>query len=185
MRDGLHFLEAVGSHLYHWGLKTVARSNCRCKQTRPVGFFRDMFAEMYALCTAKAPKHKVRCKSKLFSLDSTTIKLFRALFPWASFRQARGGIKMHTLLSHDGHIPAFTTVSDAITQAIGLQSLSGLALLSMPLSQKRQQAWPGGHPLGRCVMRVRGVCIPSQAIARADTPALLHPLTPKAGRRPS
>ncbi len=43
MRDGLRCLEAMGSRLYHWGLKTVARSNCRCEQIRPVGFFRDMF----------------------------------------------------------------------------------------------------------------------------------------------
>ncbi len=72
-----------------------------------------MFAEMYALCAVKAPKHKYRFKSKLFSLDSTTIKLCLSLFLMASFRQSRGGIKMHTMLDHDGYIPAFTTVTDA------------------------------------------------------------------------
>ena len=51
----------------------------------------------------------------LLSLDATTIKLCLALFPWASFRQAKGGIKVHTLLDHDGHIPAFATVTDART----------------------------------------------------------------------
>ena len=116
MRDGLRCLEAVGSRLYHWGLKAVARSTfADANNSRPMGFFRDMFAEMYAICAAKAPKHKFRFKSKLFSLDSTTIKICLSLFPWASFRQGKGGIKMHTLLDHNGHIPAFTTVTDAKT----------------------------------------------------------------------
>ena len=116
MRDGLRCLEAAGSRLYHWGLKNVARSTfADANNSRPVGFFTDMFAEMYGLCAAKAPKHKFRFKSKLFSLDATTIKLCLSLFPWASFRQAKGGVKMHTLLDHDGYIPAFTAVTDAKT----------------------------------------------------------------------
>lgn len=48
MRDGLRCLEAVGSRLYHWGLKNVARSTfADANNTRPVGFFQDLFAEMY------------------------------------------------------------------------------------------------------------------------------------------
>ncbi|AMD93766.1 IS4 family transposase [Desulfomicrobium orale] len=114
MRDGLRCLEAAGNRLYHWGLKNVARSTfADANNSRPAGFFKDLFAEMYGLCAAKAPKHKFRFKSKLFSLDATTIKLCLALFPWASFRQAKGGVKVHTLLDHDGHIPAFATVTDA------------------------------------------------------------------------
>jgi hypothetical protein len=116
MRDGLRCLEAAGKRLYHWGLKDVARSTfADANNSRPVGFFQEMFSEMYALCAAKAPKHKFRFKSKLFSLDATTIKLCLSLFPWAAFRQSKGGVKMHTLLDHNGHIPAFVTVTDAKT----------------------------------------------------------------------
>ena len=114
MRDGLRCLEALGKRLYHWGLKNVARSTfADANNSRPVGFFKDLFAEMYTLCAAKSPKHKFRFKSKLFSLDATTISLCLSLFPWASFRQAKAGIKMHTLLDHDGYIPAFITVTNA------------------------------------------------------------------------
>ena len=82
MRDGLRCLEAVGTRLYHWGLKTVARSTfADANNSRPVEFFRDMFDDMYAICATKAPKHKFRFKSKLFSLDSTTIRLCLSLFP--------------------------------------------------------------------------------------------------------
>ena len=116
MRDTLRCLSAASNRLYHWGLKSVARSTfADANNSRPVGFFQDMFAEMYALCRPQAPKHKFRFKSKLFSLDATTIKLCLSLFPWASFRRKKGGVKMHTLLDHDGYIPAFVTVTEART----------------------------------------------------------------------
>ena len=116
MRDGLRCLAAAGSRLYHWGLKNVARSTfADANNSRPVGFFKDLFAEMYSLCRPHSPKHKFRFKSKLFSLDTTTIKLCLSLFPWACFRQRQGGVKVHTLLDHDGHIPAFVAVTNAKT----------------------------------------------------------------------
>lgn len=116
MRDGLRCLSAAGSRLYHWGLRSVARSTfADANNSRPVGFFEDLFYEMCGLCRPHAPKHKFRFKSKLFSLDATTIKLCLSLFPWASFRQRKGGVKMHTLLDHDGYIPTFVTVTEART----------------------------------------------------------------------
>jgi len=116
MRDGLRCLAAAGKRLYHWGLENVARSTfADANNSRPVGFFKDLFAEMYSLCRPHAPRHKFRFKSRLFSLDATTIKLCLSLFPWAAFRQRKGGVKMHTLLDHDGHIPAFVAVTNART----------------------------------------------------------------------
>jgi hypothetical protein len=34
----------------------------------------------------------------LYALDSTTIDLCLAVFPWAKFRKRKGAVKMHTLL---------------------------------------------------------------------------------------
>ena len=114
MRDALRCLSSLGSHLYHFGLKNVARSTFSdANNTRPVAFFQDLFAEMYKLCSTCAPRHNFRFKSKLFSLDASTIKLCLSVFPWASFRQRKAGIKMHTLLDHDGNIPAFVAVTEA------------------------------------------------------------------------
>jgi len=42
-----------------------------------------------------ARKRKFRFKNKLLSLDSTTITLCLEMFPWARFRQAKGGVKAH------------------------------------------------------------------------------------------
>ena len=114
MRDGLRCLESASKHLYHMGLRKVARSTfADANNSRPVDFFKDLFHEMYELCASKAPSHHFRFKSKLLSMDATTIQLCLSIFPWASFRQAKGGIKMHTVLDHDGCIPMFITVTDA------------------------------------------------------------------------
>ena len=116
MRDGLRALNAVGKKLYHLGLSPVARSTfADANNSRPVGFFKDLFAEMYGLCAAKAPKHKFRFKTKLYSLDATTISLCLSLFPWAKFRHHKGGVKANVLLDHDGLIPAFVNIAEAKT----------------------------------------------------------------------
>jgi len=149
MRDGLRCLEAAGKRLYHWGLTKVARSTfADANNTRPVGFFQEMFSEMYALCAAKAPKHKFRFKSKLFSLDATTINLCLSLFPWASFRQTKGGIKMHTLLDHDGYIPSFVTVTDAKTHESRVAKALELPKGSIVVFDKGFISYPWFRTLG-------------------------------------
>jgi hypothetical protein len=60
-----------------------------------------------------ARKSKFRFKNKLFSLDSTTITLCLALFPWASYRRNKGGAKAHVLLDHDDYMPSFVLLTDA------------------------------------------------------------------------
>ena len=149
MRDGLRCLSAAGNRLYHWGLKTVARSTfADANNSRPVGFFQDLFAQMYGLCVAKSPKHKFRFKSKLFSLDATTIKLCLSLFPWASFRQTKGGIKMHALLDHDGHIPAFVAVTDARTHESRMAKALELPKGSIVVFDKGFISYPWFRTLG-------------------------------------
>jgi transposase len=48
----------------------------------------------------------------LYALDSTTIDLCLALFPWARFRKAKGAVKLHTLMDLRGNIPSFIYISD-------------------------------------------------------------------------
>jgi hypothetical protein len=45
-------------------------------------------------------------------VDSTTLSLCLNLFPWARFRTATGAIKVHTLLDHAGHLPAFVVITE-------------------------------------------------------------------------
>lgn len=116
MRDGLRALSAVGNRLNHWGLKPVARSTfADANNSRPVDFFKDLFAEMYSLCAQTASKHRFRFKCKLYSMDATVISLCLSLFPWATFRKNKAGIKMNTVLDHDGYVPVFAYISKAKT----------------------------------------------------------------------
>jgi hypothetical protein len=48
----------------------------------------------------------------LYALDSTTIDLCLALFPWARFRKHKAAVKMHTLLDLHGSIPTFIRITD-------------------------------------------------------------------------
>jgi hypothetical protein len=48
----------------------------------------------------------------VYALDSTTIDLCMAMFPWARFRTTKSAVKMHTLLDLRGNIPSFIHVSD-------------------------------------------------------------------------
>jgi hypothetical protein len=47
-----------------------------------------------------------------YALDSTTIDLCLAMFPWARFRERKGAVKMHTLIDLHGNIPLFICVTD-------------------------------------------------------------------------
>jgi len=49
----------------------------------------------------------------VYAFDSTTISLCLTLCPWATFREHKGGVKMHTLLDMRGQIPVFVHLTDA------------------------------------------------------------------------
>jgi hypothetical protein len=48
-------------------------------------------------------------------MDATVISLCLSLFPWATYRHNKGGVKINTVLDHDGYIPAFADISNART----------------------------------------------------------------------
>ena len=58
-------------------------------------------------------KRKFRFKNKLLSLDSTTISLCLSIFPWAKYRRAKGGVKVHVLLDHDDYMPSYIWITEA------------------------------------------------------------------------
>ena len=70
---------------------------------------------MYGLCAQKAPKHRFRFKCKLYSMDATVISLCLSLFPWATFRKNKAGVKVNTVVDHDGYVPVFADISKAKT----------------------------------------------------------------------
>jgi putative transposase len=114
LRDGVASLKARLKSLYHLGVKPVPRSTfADANNKRPASFFGALFASMYRRCQPLAPKHKFKFKNKLYSLDATVVSLCLTVFPWASFRRTKAGVKLHTLLDHDGYLPAFVAITPA------------------------------------------------------------------------
>ena len=107
--------------LSHLGVaKAPKRSTLSyANRNRPAALFEDVFHG--ALATFRGQgimggrKKSFRFKNKLLSLDSTTISLCLELFPWAEFRRAKGGVKVHVLLDHDDYMPSFALITNAKT----------------------------------------------------------------------
>jgi len=57
-------------------------------------------------------KRKFRFKNKLYSMDATMIELCLSMFDWAHFRRAKGAVKLHMILDHDGYLPTFAHITE-------------------------------------------------------------------------
>ena len=115
LRDIETCLNAHPERLYHMGFRgTIARSTlAEANENRDFRiyshFARCLIAKARALY--RDEELAVELDQTVYALDSTTIDLCLALFPWARFRKTKGAVKMHTLLDLRGAIPAFVTVS--------------------------------------------------------------------------
>lgn len=97
---------------------------------RPAGLYQDVFwAAAYRFRNQSSlgqRKAKFRFKNKLLSLDATTISLCLGLFPWADFRRAKGGVKVHVMLDHDDYMPAYVHITRAKVHEIKVARLLNL-----------------------------------------------------------
>jgi IS4 transposase len=60
----------------------------------------------------------VALQQAAYALDSTTIDLCLALFPWARFRRHKGAVKLHTLIDLRGNIPCFIRITHGKTHDV-------------------------------------------------------------------
>src|SRR5580692_1536352 len=116
LRDIEACLGAVGPKLYHMGFGlAVARSTLAdANETRDWRIFAD-FAHVLIRTAIKLYANDstgIGQVRDLYALDSTTIDLCLALFPWAKFRKHKAAVKMHTLLDLRDSIPTFIRITD-------------------------------------------------------------------------
>lgn len=118
-RDGLRGIQETlaVSNLYHMGFrcKAVPRSTLAdANEKRPW----KIWAEFALVLMSKAQqlhageKLDLNLVADLFALDSTTIDLCLARFPWTPSQQNKAAVKMHTLLNLRGEIPSFIVISE-------------------------------------------------------------------------
>jgi hypothetical protein len=119
LREICHGLACCVGKLIHVGIRRAPKrsSLSYANAHRPAAFFEDLFWRLAERLRDQEGlgqrKTKFRFRNKLLSLDSTTITLCLSLFPWARFRRAKGGVKVHVLLDHDDYMPSYVLLTEA------------------------------------------------------------------------
>jgi len=115
LRDIETTLTAQSQKLYHMGFSCPVKRNtlANANQKRDWRIYRD-FA--YALIDIARPLYAgdnlgVDLDKTVYALDATTIDLCLSLFRWATFRQAKAAVKMHTLMELHSSLPVWITVT--------------------------------------------------------------------------
>jgi transposase len=127
LRDIEACLRAMGSRVYHIGMKsTVSRNNlAHTNETRDWRIYADftqILINRAKILYSNEPLG-VDLKSTVYALDSTTIDLCMSMFPWARFRKTKSAIKLHTLMNLRGSIPEFIHISDGKIHDVNILDL--------------------------------------------------------------
>jgi Domain of unknown function (DUF4372)/Transposase DDE domain len=124
LRDIEACLRAQQPKLYHMGLRGQVRRNtlAHANEHRSWRIYAD-FAQIL-IATARALYRNepfgVELSETVYALDSTTIDLCLALFPWGKFRRHKSAVKLHTLLDLRGSIPANVYVTGGQVHDVNL-----------------------------------------------------------------
>lgn len=132
-RESLRDIEVcLGAHhnkLYHCGLSgPIKRSTlAEANENRDWRIYSDL---AHSLISMARPLYAdvelgIDLDATVYALDSTTIDLCLALFPWAVFRRAKGAIKLHTMMEVPSSIPVFIHITHGKTH--DLRALDVLA----------------------------------------------------------
>lgn len=116
--DTLICLKANTGKMYHVGIGEVVSVSTltRANEKRPCLIYEQL--AMQLIKEAKAlyvddDLLDIPLKGGVFAIDSTIINLCLTAFFWASFRNGKGGIKLHTQLDLKTSIPEFILFSNA------------------------------------------------------------------------
>jgi len=116
LRDIETCLRAHSAKLYHLGIRGgIAKSTLAdANENRDWRIYQDFALSLIQTARKLYAKDSfgLELTHTVYALDSTTIDLCLALFPWARFRKHKGAVKLHTLLDLQGNIPAFIHISD-------------------------------------------------------------------------
>jgi transposase len=124
LRDIEVCLRSRQEKLYHLGIRgRISRSTLADANEK-----RDwrIYADFCQILIAKArtlyadENFGVELAETAYALDSTTIDLCLALFPWASFRKHKAAVKMHTLLDIRGNIPSFIEITSGSVHDVNI-----------------------------------------------------------------
>jgi hypothetical protein len=117
LRDICSNFKSNDSRFYHLGFHGVSRNNLSHALSKRSA---DVFEKLFYLLLEKVQKEtgrkkdiRFRFKKDVSAIYSTTISLCLSLCSWASFRTAKGGIKIHTMYDVKMQMPEFMTITEA------------------------------------------------------------------------
>ena len=152
-------LACCEGRLRHLGLSESPRRStlAYANEHRPWELYRDLFYVLQQRCReAMRPGHKFRFKNKLLSVDSSTIGLCVSMYDWAYFQRAKGAVKLHLVLDHDGYLPQFAVVTDGKKHDITVGRSMGFERGTMVVFDKGYAKYVCTKPLPRRTLRVPG-----------------------------
>ena len=122
LRDIETCLRAQRTKLYHMGIRgDVARNTlANANGVRDWRIHADFAQALIGIARRlyAADDIGLDLDETVYALDSTTIDLCLALFPWARFKKTKGAVKLHTLLDLRGPIPSFIHITDGKTHDV-------------------------------------------------------------------
>ena len=117
LRDVELCLRAHRSKLYHMGIRGgVARNTlANANKVRDWRIYADLAQVLIGIARPLYADEDLGLdlENTVYALDASTIDLCLSVFPWASFRSTKSGVKLHTLLDLRGNIPTFLHISNA------------------------------------------------------------------------
>ncbi len=124
LRDIEACLRAQQPKLYHMGFRCRISRNtlAHANEHRDWRIYAD-FAQVLIAAARDLYRDEpfgVELSETVYALDSTTIDLCLALFPWGKFRRHKSAVKLHTLLDLRGSIPANVYVTGGQVHDVNL-----------------------------------------------------------------
>jgi len=115
LRDIETCLRAMQPKLYHAGIRSkVSRSTLAdANEKRDWRIYADFASVLIRMARQLYADEDfgLQLDQTAYALDSTIIDLCLSLFPWASFRQHKGAIKLHTEMDLRGSIPCVIRIT--------------------------------------------------------------------------
>ena len=91
LREICQGLASIEGKINHLGVGSApARSTLAyANEKRPWQLYQKVFEGLYARCQEIAPKHRLRFKNPLRSIDATVIELCANVFVWAHYKRTK------------------------------------------------------------------------------------------------
>ena len=116
LRDLVLTINAHPGKLYHLGFgKSVSKTNlAKANEQRSHSIYQEyaylLIEEARRICLSDT-EDTFSFANSVYAFDSTTIDLCLSVFDWATFRRAKGAVKLHTQYDIRTSIPVFIDVS--------------------------------------------------------------------------